>query len=286
MFAWQLGLAAERNLPVSIHCLQAWGRLLEMLRERIADESLMRLVGKCLHVGILDGEEYSEPETGTVQGSVLSPLLGNVYLHNVLDRWVEEEVTPRLRGRCVLIRYADDFVLGFETLEDARRVEAVLRQRMARHGLTLHPEKTRLLAFQPPGSPGGRKGSASFDFLGFTLYWQRTRRGTWRMAWKTRSGRLRRAISAVADWCRSHRCLPVEEQHAALARKLQGHYAYFGVNGNQRSLGELCHRAGRIWRRWLDRRSQRARMTWKRMNELLRRLPLPRPRVVVDLWTT
>ncbi len=161
--------------------------LMELLRSRIADESLMRLIGKCLHVGVLDGEEYSEPDVGTAQGSVLSPLLGNVYLHYVLDLWFEREVKPRLRGAATLHRYCDDFVMCFEQEADARRVMEVLSKRMGRYGLTLHPDKTRLLPFgEPPRARTSGKGPATFDFLGFTMYWKRTRWGRWRMQCKTR----------------------------------------------------------------------------------------------------
>jgi len=258
-------------------------RLMEMLRERIADESLMRLVGKCLHVGILDGTEYTEPEVGATQGSSLSPLLGNVYLHHVLDVWFEDVARPRLRGRATLVRYADDLVICFERQDDAQRVEVALRQRMAAYGLKLHPEKTRLLTFRPPDD-GGSKGTATFDFLGFTLYWRRTLRGPWMMKCKTRSARLRRAMVSVEDWCRRHRHRPVQEQCAALARKLVGHYSYFGVNGNLRSLVLLRTATHRAWQKWLNRRSQRARMTWERFNELLKKHPLPRPRIYVQIW--
>jgi group II intron reverse transcriptase/maturase len=257
--------------------------LMEMLRERIADESLLRLVGKCLHVGILDGEEYSEPDVGTTQGSVLSPLLGNVYLHHVLDRWFEQEVKPRLHGRATLVRFADDFVICFERRDDAERVHAVLPQRTKRFALSLHPEKTRLLEFRPPEG-GGSKGSGTFDFLGFTLYWRRTLSGRWTVAFKTRRARLRRAIMAVAEWCRRHRHDPVKEQHAALTRKLRGHFNYYGVNGNFRSLAQLVFQTRRTWRKWLARRSQRGRMSWDRFNQMLRAYPLPRPRIAVQIW--
>jgi group II intron reverse transcriptase/maturase len=259
--------------------------LMEMLRGRIADESLMRLVGKCLHVGILDGGEYSEPDAGTAQGSVLSPLLGNVYLHHVLDLWFEKEVKPRLRGRAVLVRYADDFVILFERKDDAERVMKVLEQRMARFGLALHPEKTRLLPFQPP-SGGSGKGTATFDFLGFTLYWRKTLRGRWTVAFKTRRARLRRAVLAVASWCRGHRHQRVKDQHAMLRRKLNGHFNYFGVNGNLRCLKQLVEQVERTWRKWLARRSQRGRMSWRRFKNLLRTYPLPRPEIRVQIWGT
>ena len=183
-------------------------RLAEMLRERIADESLMRLIGKCLHVGVLDGEEYSEPNEGTVQGSGLSPLLGNVYLHHVLDRWFEREVKPELRGQAVLLRFCDDFVITFEYAEDAEEVMAALQERMKAYNLKLHPEKTRLFEFRPPQSGDSGKGTAVFDFLGFSMYWQRQRRGAWGMRCKTRRASLRRAIVAVIDTCRSRTSTP------------------------------------------------------------------------------
>jgi group II intron reverse transcriptase/maturase len=261
--------------------------LMEMLQRRVADGALLRLIGKCLHVGILDGEEYSEPEEGTVQGSGLSPLLGNVYLHHVLDLWFERDVLPRLRGKASLVRYADDFVIGFEREDDAKRVMGVLRQRFERYGLRLHPDKTRLLPFRRPdrGKAGG-KGPATFDFLGFTLYWRRTREGRWMPSFKTRTARLRRAIKAVADWCRRHRHLPVKEQHAALKRRIDGHCNYFGVNGNLRALALLVREAETAWHKWLSRRSQRAYMSWRRFKDLLRDFPLPAPKVRVQLWRT
>jgi RNA-directed DNA polymerase len=257
--------------------------LMEILRGRIADESLMRLVGKCLHVGVLDGETYEETDTGTAQGSVLSPLLGNIYLHHVLDVWFEREVKPRLHGRSTLVRYADDFVICFERGEDAERVMEVLGKRMSKHGLTLHPEKTQLLRFRPPADGGG-KGSATFNFLGFTLHWQRTLRGKWRLGCRTRRERLRRAIQRASDWCRRYRHLPVKEQRVALQRKLIGHYSYFGVNGNIAALRQLYFNVVRAWQKWLNRRSQNAHMPWKRFNELLRAHPLPQPRIRVDIW--
>jgi group II intron reverse transcriptase/maturase len=257
--------------------------LMEMLRGRIADESFMRLIGKCLHVGVLEGQEYFEPDIGATQGSVLSPLLGNVYLHYVLDLWFENEVKPRLRGRAVLVRYADDFVVLFQRQDDAERVWKVLGERMARHGLALHPEKSRLFHFKPR-QRGGGGGHATFDFLGFTLYWRRTFGGRWAVAFKTRRASLRRIIQSVAEWCRRHRHQPVRDQHAMLTRKLRGHFQYVGVSGNLRSLAQVLFQAERAWKKWLDRRSQRARMSWARYRALRRAYPLPRPRVMVPIW--
>jgi len=260
-------------------------QLLEMLQRRVADGSILRLVGKCLHVGVLDGEEFTEPSQGTVQGSTLSPLLGNAYLHYVLDLWFTEEVKPRLRGKAALVRYADDGCFTFERQDDAERVMAVLGQRLERFGLKLHPEKTRLLDFrQPLRSRGEGKGSTTFDFLGFCWYWRRTRRGQWTVACKTRRARLARAIQAVYAWCRDHRHLSVKQQHATLTRKVQGHINYFGVNGNMPSLKRFVWKAHWSWFKWLNRRSQRARLTWERYEDLLRALPLPTARIVVSIW--
>jgi group II intron reverse transcriptase/maturase len=260
-------------------------KLKELLQIRVADGSLLRLIGKCLHVGVLDGAVYAEPDTGTAQGSVLSPMLGNVYLHYVLDLWFEREVKPRLRGEAHLVRYADDFAMTFERQDDAERVMEVLGKRMERFGLTLHPDKTRLVPFRrPPAEQTGGKGPATFDFLGFTLHWRRSRSGRWGMMCKTRHARLRRSIQAIADWCRRHRHLPVKAQHAALTRRIQGHFNFFGVSGNYRSLLLLVEQARRLWYKWLRRRSQQAHLSWEGFGELLKRFPLPRPRIAVRIW--
>jgi len=257
-----------------------------MLQERIADKSFMRLVGKCLHAGVLDGETFSRPDEGTVQGSILSPILGNIYLHHALDTWFEEDVKPRLKGKATLIRYADDVLATFELRDDAQRVMAVLGKRLGRFKLSLHPDKTRLIDFRrPPRRQTGGKGPDTFDFLGFTVYWRRNRQGRgWHMSWRTRKARLRRAINTVHELCRRQRHLPVPMQHQALRRRIQGHFNYFGVNDNQRSLGILRHHVRRSWYKWLKRRSQRSRLNWERFKDLMRDFPLPNPKVYVNLW--
>jgi RNA-directed DNA polymerase len=181
------------------------------------------------------------------------------------------------------VRYADDFAVAFDRQDDAARVMEVLHKRMEKYGLTLHPEKTRLFVFQPRRVDDG-KGSATFDLLGFTLYWRRTRRGGWAMWCKARRARVSRAIKSAADWCRRHRHLPVKEQHAALVRRVEGHINYFGVNGNMDSLTRVIRGVEGAWRKWLNRRSQRARMGWERFADLMKRFPLPRPRIVVEIW--
>ena len=259
--------------------------LREMLQERVADGALLRLIGKCLHVGILDGVEYSAPELGTVQGSSLSPLLGNVYLHHVLDRWFEQQVRPRLRGKARLVRYADDLVMTFELREDAERVFAVLPKRMARYGLRLHPDKTRLLPMPRPTGRCRGKGAATFDFLGFTVFWRRAHGGlNWRVGMVTRKVRLRKAIEAIQRYCRAQRHQPLVEQRTGLARRLAGHFNYFGVQGNFSALARVREAAKLAWFKWLNRRSQRAKLTWTRFNAICREFPLPNAAIHVPLW--
>jgi hypothetical protein len=203
----------------------------------------------------------------------------------VLDVWFERDVKPRLRGRAHLTRYADDGVIAFEREDDARRVREVITKRFERYGLKLHPEKTRVVRYERPkmGAPTG-KGPGTFDFLGFTHYWCRSRRGNWTPRVKTRTARLRRFVTAVTSWCRSHRHWEIKEQHAALTRRLRGHFNYFGVNGNMPGLRHVARAVGVGWHKWLNRRSQRSRLNWKRFNALLRDYPLPRPSVRVQLW--
>lgn len=260
--------------------------LTEQLRERINDKSLLRLISKCLHVGILEGEEYSKPEGGAVQGSILSPLMGNVYLHYVLDEWFQQEVLPRMKGRAFLIRYADDFVMGFSREDDALKVQAALAQRFERYDLKLHPEKTRLMPFARPSYGSKGKGPGTFDFLGFTVHWRRGRRGGWNPGMKTRKAKLRGTITSLSRWCRDHRHLPVKQQHAALRVRLQGHYNYFGVNGNTHSMKQVRRTVEKAWRKWLSRRSQKAAIPWPRFEAMLEHYPLPAPRVVVRLWSS
>lgn len=258
------------------------GHLRTMLDQRVRDGVIRRVLGKWLNAGVLEAGVLRYPDEGTPQGGVISPLLSNLYLHEVLDCWFEREVKPRLQGRAQLIRYADDAVLAFEREEDARRVMAVLPKRFERFGLTLHPDKTRLVEFRPPDDSSSDRGT--FDLLGFTHYWGRSRRGRWIVRRKTAKGRMARALQAVGAWCARNRHRPVADQHAALSRKLRGHDAYYGITGNAVALGRFRHEVERLWRKWLARRSHRAKMPWSRFKRLLQRYPLPPPRVVHSLY--
>jgi group II intron reverse transcriptase/maturase len=261
------------------------GHLRSFLDGRVRDGVLRRAIDKWLKAGVLEDGQLHHPDDGTPQGGVLSPLLANVYLHEVLDVWFEHVVKPRLHGRAFLVRYADDFVIAFSCESDARRVEAVLPQRFGKYGLELHPTKTRLVEFRRP--PRGRKPRhrpGTFELLGFTHYWGLSRRGTTVVRRKTAQGRLARALHRIGTWCREHRHQPIRDQHAALSRKVRGHYAYYGITGNARALGRFGHEVERTWRKWLHRRSHHARMTWERFRRLLRRYALPPPRVVHSIY--
>jgi hypothetical protein len=211
---------------------------------------------------------------------VVSPLLANIYLYEVLDKWFEREVKPRLKGQGFLIRYADDAVLGFSSEEDARRVLAVLGKRFAKYGLTLHPDKTRLVRFRAPKRGNNQRwdddGLGTFDFLGFTHYWGRTQRGLWCIKRKTASNRFGRALRRIYEWCRRFRHEPLGVQHERLSRKLHGHYGYYGITGNSSALARFRHEVCRVWHKWLSRRSQRP-MIWARFTELMKQFELPLP---------
>ena len=253
------------------------GHLRNFLEQRVRDGVVRRAVDKWLKAGVMEAGAVRYPDTGTPQGGVISPLLANIYLHKVLDEWFETEVRPRLRGKSFLVRYADDFVIGFANEEDARRVMTVLSKRFERYGLTLHPTKTRLIDFRRP-PPGGDSGT--FELLGFTHFWGQSRKGKSVVQRKTASSRFGRALQRISAWCRAHRHLAVAEQHKLLSSKVRGHYGYFGITGNSRALARFLHEVERLWRRWLDRRSSRTKMTWDRFRALLRRYPLPPPRIV------
>lgn len=253
-----------------------------MLDKRVRDGVIRRTIDKWLNAGVQFGGVVTHPNEGTPQGGVISPLLSNVFLHEILDVWFRDEVKPRLSGAAHLIRYADDATMVFAQRDDAKRVMGMLRDRFEQYGLTLHPEKTRMIDFQHPDDQIGEPGS--FDMLGFTHYWGRSRKGNRVVQRKTAASRLGRALKRVAEWCRRNLHLPVREQHAALVRKVRGHYNYFGITGNSRSLRCFLYEVRGIWRKWLDRRSSKARVDWEYFWRLHRRYPLPSPRIVQSIY--
>jgi len=257
-------------------------QLMGMIEKRVRDRSVLRLIRKWIQVGVIEEGRLLVSETGTGQGQTISPLLANIYLHYVLDEWFENAVKPRLRGAAHEIRFADDAVLCFQYKEDAERVMEVLPKRFAKYGLTIHPEKTRLLEFgryaEEKAKRQGKK-PATFDFLGYTHVCARSRRGKFTVHVRTMKKRFRRGLTAIAEWCQENRHMPVEEQQKTLNAKLRGHYQYYGRPTNDQSLWRFFREVRHIWRKWLSRRTRGHGMIWEKYAALLRSHPLLIPRI-------
>ncbi|HAZ13859.1 MAG TPA: group II intron reverse transcriptase/maturase [Bdellovibrionales bacterium] len=256
--------------------------LRSFLDKRIRDGVLRRAIDKWLKAGVMEAGIVTQTTKGTPQGGVISPMLANIYLHEVLDRWFESVVKPRLAKNAVLIRYADDLIIIFASERDARRVQGILPKRFGKYGLTLHPEKTRLVEFKPGQKGCGR--SSVFDFLGFTHFWKLSRGKKWVVTRKTSKGRLKRSLKQVKEWCRKNRHWPVRMQYRVLAKKLQGHYAYYGITGNSRAMSVLREEVIKVWRKWLLRRSQKKRLNWERFHNFLNQYSLPKAKVVHSIY--
>ncbi len=258
----------------------SWKQLRVILQKRMNDGAILRLIGKWLHVGVMEEGQVINQELGTPQGAPISPILANIFLHYVLDEWFQSQVRPRMGGNCFLVRYADDFVTGFTLKRDAERVFKVLPKRFERYGLSIHPDKSRLVQFSRPYWKRG-KGPGSFAFLGFTHYWAKTLRGGWTIKRKTQGKRLSRFLSGISEWCKAHRHQPLAEQHRMLTSKLCGHYQYYGVRGNFKMLEVAYQHTRGMWRKCLGRRNSKNRMSWERFVEQVEQsLGLPAPRIV------
>jgi hypothetical protein len=251
----------------------------------VRDGVIRHAIGSWLKAGVLEDGFLSFSEQGTPQGGVVSPILANIVLHHVLDVWFEDEIRPRLSSKSFLVRYADDAVIVVKNEDDARRVMDVLPKRFEKYGLTLHPDKTRLVRFER--YVRRREGKdrdddddmpSTFSFLGFTHFWGESRWGR-SIKTATEGKRLRRTLRAISEWCATFRHLPIAEQHFELSRKLIGHDGYYGVSGNGRALSALRHWTRRIWRYWLNRRSQKRPMSWVAFANLMTRFPLPKPQL-------
>ena len=260
----------------------------EMLRniinKRVNDGGLLRYIGKWLNAGVLEGSTLSYMDQGTPQGGVISPLLANIFLHEVFDDWYVKEVKDRMNGHTFVVRSADDFIIGFENEEDARRVLQVLSKRFAKFGLMIHPKKTKLIRFnrpEPEATVG--KGNCSFDFLGFTHFWAKSLKGNWVVKKKTKRKRLNRSMKAIWIWCRDNRHEPAKKQHKSLCSKLRGHFQYFGVRGNYMQLEMIFFHAEKAWKFWLSRRSHTSYINWEQFEYYRQVFPLPRPKIVHNI---
>jgi RNA-directed DNA polymerase len=278
---WVLEIDIEAFFDTLVH-----EHLRTFLDRRVRDGVLRRTINKWLKAGVLEAGELHYEDAGTPQGGVISPLLANVYLHEVLDKWFASEVKPRLQGHAFLIRYADDAVIAFSSEGDARKVMDVLPKRFGKYGLKLHPEKTRLVRFDRPRTDDTPRDAdvGSFDLLGFTHYWGKSLKRTWVVKRETARGRFGRALQRVSLWCRQHLHDKLAKQHQHLVRMLRGHYGYFGITGNAVALARFLCEVRRVWQKWLHRRTGRGAMPWSRFARVLERFPLPPPRVVHSVY--
>lgn len=259
------------------------GQLRSFLDRRVTDGVIRRMIDKWLKAGVLEAGQLHRSTEGTPQGGVVSPVLSNVYLHHVLDEWFEDQARPRLKGRAILVRYADDAILAFEDFLDARRVLAALGKRLERFGLSLNLDKTQLVDFRfnrPGGEAHPDTDGTTFTFLGFTHVWGKSRNGKTVVRQVTAKDRYARALKAVADYCRKNRHRSMAEQNARLSAMMRGHYAYYGISGNGRRLRWFAHQVVRIWKKWLSRRGRHGRVLWSRLGAILKRRPLPPARIV------
>lgn len=280
---WALEIDIEGFFDTLVH-----EHLRTFLDQRVRDGVLRRTINKWLKAGVLEATELRYADAGTPQGGVISPLLANVYLHEVLDKWFEAEARPRLQGNAFLIRYADDAVLVFSSEQDARKVMEVLPKRFGKYGLKLHPEKTRLVKFVRPQKHDTPKSadSDSFDLLGFTHFWGKSRSNSWVVKRETARSRFGRALKRVSQWCRVHLHDTLAKQHRHLTQALRGHYGYFGITGNATALARFQYEVIHAWQKWLHRRTGRGAMPWPRFMRVLKRFPLPPPRVVHSVYLT
>jgi group II intron reverse transcriptase/maturase len=259
--------------------------LLEMLARRIQDGALLRLIRKWLKAGVLEEDgSVIHPELGTPQGGVVSPVLANVYLHYALDVWFEEQVRKPSRGGCRLFRFADDFVGGFGHRHEAEAMERELPPRLAQFGLEVAPDKTKRLRF---GRNGGEY-NGRFGFLGFEFRWEPDRKGRPTVKRRTAPKKLQGAVKRMGSWLRTHRHWKLPKLMEWLAMKLRGHWNYYGIRGNSRSLSRYEYAVQRLLYKWLNRRSQKRSFTWRALQRILKRFHIPRPRIVERLrqgWT-
>jgi len=262
--------------------------LLDFLSIRIKDSSLLCLIGRFLKAGYVEDGALVRTEEGTPQGSILSPMLANVFLHYVLDDWFEKVAKQHTQGYCELIRYADDFVCVVQKAEDAKRIEVAIGKRFERFGLEINPEKSRRFSFgkyEAENACNQSRRPNTFDFLGFTHFCDRTLRGGFKLGRKTSKKKYSAKLREINLWLKGIRnLLGIKDWWKILVSKLRGHIYYYGVSGNYRSVNNFRWRVRELTFKWLNRRSQKRSMNWREFNRYLKRNPLPKPEIKHNLY--
>jgi len=262
--------------------------LMEFLRMRISDPKLLSIIKRMLVAGVVEDGRRMPTDKGVPQGGAVSAVLANVYLHHVLDAWFMEVVKKHCKGEAHLIRYADDFVGCFQYESDAKRFHASLLKRLAKYGLEVAEEKTRIIAFGKNATDERRKDGLgkpeTFDFLGFTHYCGKSAKGWFRMKRKTSAKKFRAALAKTKEWLHRNLTTPTAEVAGMLAMKLTGYYRYYGITDNSRMMDNFYERVRRLLYRWFCRRSQKTGMNWRKFQLYLERNPLPRGRITVNIY--
>lgn len=261
--------------------------LTKFIEHRVNDLNLVRLIVRFLKSGVVEDGKRMKTELGTPQGGNISPILANIYLHYVLDLWFKHKLKKELSGYCQMVRYADDFVIVVENASDCDKILKALKARLSEFGLELSEAKTKVIYF---GRNAKKHGNAenkagTFDFLGFTHYCGKTKRGKFTVCRKTNKSRFKRALNAMSEYLRENRNksgLPVIWE--TLKSKLIGHYIYYGISGNCKSIDNYYYRVTLLIFKWLNRRSQRSSFNWNDFNKYLSRYVLPKPKVYVNFY--
>lgn len=262
-------------------------KLREIYKQRVKDGVITRLLGKWLKAGIMEDKTLYYHDKGTPQGGVISPLLSNVYLHEVLDKWYVEIVRPRLKGESFIIRFADDVVMGFSDKTDAQRVMKAIKNRMEKYGLILHPDKTKIVKFQNPESGKYKRDdekNGTFAFLGFTFYWGKSRKGKMHVRWKTSRNKFAAKLKGIKEFCKKNRHMKITELITKLNRKLKGHYAYYGISLNYEAISNFRQKVMNLLYKWLNRRNRNKGIKPERFNNILTMFPLAKARIVHSMF--
>jgi group II intron reverse transcriptase/maturase len=262
--------------------------LIKFVEHKIADANVVRLIKRFLKAGIVEGGSWEASETGTPQGSIISPTLGNLYLHYTLDLWFNKMVVPTSRGQASMVRYADDAVFCFQYKDDAERFYAALKERLAKFGLEVAENKTKIIEFgrfaEENRKRRGLGKPETFDFLGFTHYCSKSRQGKFRVKRKTSRKKYKAKVKEFAQWMKANRHEKIHEIFKQVRLKLIGHYRYYGITDNSRMLSKYLYEVTKIIFKWMNRRSQKRSLDYERFNKYLRVNPLSAPKIYVNIY--